>query len=61
MPDNQEILILLYYLQAFLAVRYVAQAVFGRVPNYKFYKLLIVCFIPVIGYFLMMEKPAEVE
>jgi len=54
--DDQILLIYLYYLQAFLTLRYALKAVFGHVHNYSFVKLLMVAFIPVFGYLIVMKN-----
>lgn len=56
MTDIQNLLIYVYYIQIFLAVRYVIKASFGHVTNYSFLNLLVVLFVPVAGYFIVMKQ-----
>ena len=59
MPILQTILYYICCIQMFFAIRYVVKASFGNVPEYRFYKLLMVFFIPIAGYFFVMKEPLE--
>jgi hypothetical protein len=58
MTDVQTLLIYVYYIQIFLAVRYVIKSSFGHVTNYNIFKLMVVLFVPVAGYFIVMRQSA---
>jgi hypothetical protein len=53
-----EILILIHI---WLVMRYIFKAVFKGVYDYRFFKLLVVAFVPFAGYWFIMKKDGVYE
>ena len=61
---NNNVLYLIWILcivQIYLAVRYAVKAVTGHVDNYSFLRLVMVLFIPIVGYFIATKEETPVS